>query len=394
MFERKQLQILKSRLLEPRKFIQVILGPRQVGKTTLVKQFIQGIDNPYIFVSADDVPTTNNLWIEQQWQAARIRLKSENADYIVLIIDEVQKIHNWSEVVKSQWDKDTFEDIQVKLVILGSAKLIIQKGLTESLAGRCEIIAMTHWDNLEMKEAFDFTAEQFVWFGGFPGAASLINEEERWRDYILNALIETTISKDILMLTRIDKPILLKRLFELGCANSGQILSYTKMLGQIQDAGNTTTLAHYLNLLDATGLLSGLEKFSCEKIRQRASSPKFQVQNNALFSVMCGRSFTQSIQQPSFWGRHVETAIGTHLLNTCKTSNINIYYWRERNDELDFVLEKNSKVIGIEVKSGNTEKTSGIEKFKQQVKPDHVYLISNSGLSWKEFLTINIMDLF
>jgi hypothetical protein len=394
MFERKQLQILKSRLLEPRKFIQVILGPRQVGKTTLVKQFIKGIDSPYIFVSADDVPATNNLWIEQQWQAARIRLKSENANYIILIIDEIQKIQNWSEVVKYQWDKDTYENIQLKLVLLGSAKLTIQKGLTESLAGRFEIIAMPHWDYFEMQEAFDFTAEQFVWFGGYPGAASLIGDEERWRDYILNSLIETTISKDILMLTRIDKPILLKRLFELGCAYSGQILSYTKLLGQIQDAGNTTTLAHYLNLLDATGLISGLEKYSHEKIRQRASSPKFQVQNNALFSVMCGRSFSQSIQQPSLWGRHIETAIGTHLLNASKTKQINIYYWRERNDEMDFVLEKNSKIIGIEVKSGNTEKKRGIEKFKQLVKPDHVYFISNSGLSWQEFLKMNVLDLF
>ena len=340
------------------------------------------------------VPTSNNLWIEQQWQTARIRLKTENANCIVLIIDEIQKIHNWSEVVKSQWDKDTFEDIQVKVILLGSAKLTIQKGLTESLAGRCETIAMTHWDYLEMKQAFDFTPEQFVWFGGYPGTVSLINDEERWRDYVLNALIETTISKDILMLTRIDKPILLKRLFELGCAYSGQILSYSKMLGQIQDAGNTTTLAHYLNLLDATGLLSGLEKFSREKLRQRASSPKFQVQNNALFSVMCGRNFKQSIEQPAIWGRHVETAIGTHLLNACKTNNINIFYWRERNDEIDFVLEKNSKIIGIEVKSGNTEKATGIEKFKQNVKPDKVYLISNTGLSWQEFLTININDLF
>jgi hypothetical protein len=186
----------------------------------------------------------------------------------------------------------------------------------------------------------------------------------------------------------------LKRLFELGCAYSGQILSYTKLLGQIQDAGNTTTLAHYLNLLDATGLISGLEKYSHEKIRQRASSPKFQVQNNALFSVMCGRSFSQSIQQPSLWGRHIETAIGTHLLNASKTKQINIYYWRERNDEMDFVLEKNSKIIGIEVKSGNTEKKRGIEKFKQLVKPDHVYFISNSGLSWQEFLKMNVLDLF
>ena len=394
MYERKQLQILKTRLQESRKFIQVILGPRQTGKTTLVKQLTQSIAVPWIFVSADDVSTSNNIWIEQQWENARIKLHAENPPYVVLIIDEIQKIHNWSEVVKAQWDNDTFEDVQVKVILLGSAKLTIQKGLTESLTGRCETISMTHWDFSEMKEAFSFTPEQFAWFGGYPGTVSLMNEEERWRDYVLHSLIETTISKDILMLTRIDKPILLKRVFELGCAYSGQILSYSKMMGQIQDAGNTTTLAHYLNLLDATGLLTGLEKYSHEKLRQRASSPKFQVQNNALFSVMCGRNFSQTKEQPSLWGRHVETAIGTHLLNACKTSNINIYYWRERNDEMDFVLEKNSKIIGIEVKSGSTEKISGLRKFKEHVQPDKIYLISNSGMSWQEYLTINVNDLF
>lgn len=394
MFERSQLQVLKNRISEPRKFIQVILGPRQVGKTTLVKQFCKQLDTPFIFVSADDVSSTNKTWIEQQWQNARLKLKTENAATVVLIIDEIQKINQWSDAVKLQWDKDSFEDIDVKVILLGSAKLTIQKGLTESLAGRYEIIAMTHWSYNEMKNAFGLSPEQYVWFGGYPGAISLINDEERWRDYILNALIETTISKDILMLTRIDKPVLLKRLFELGCAYSGQLLSFTKILGQIQDAGNTTTLAHYLNLLDSTGLLCGLEKFSREIVRQRASIPKFQVQNNAFYSVFGGNNFNIAINNPKIWGRHVESAIGTHLINTSKTSNIKTYYWRNGNDEVDFVIEKNNEIIGIEVKTGNKEKASGIHNFNKLVKPDKVILISNSGLSWQDFIQINISELF
>ena len=394
MYQRPQLQILKKRLNEPRRFMQVILGPRQVGKTTLVKQFTQDEKHPWIFASADDVPATGGAWIEQQWENARLLLRTRKSAYAILIIDEIQKIHNWSETVKAQWDKDTFDDIPLKVVLLGSARLTIQKGLTESLAGRYEVITMTHWGYSEMHQAFDLSPEDFVWFGGYPGSAALINEEERWKDYIMNSLIETTISKDILMLSRIDKPALLKQLFELGCAYSGQILSYSKIVGQLQDAGNTSTLSHYLQLLDSAGLLSALEKFSRGLVRQKASIPKWQVQNNALFSVMSGRNYEKSRTDLAIWGRHVESAIGVHLLNSCKQSGFQLYYWRDRNDEIDFVLTHGKKVIGLEVKSGTQHKLSGMEAFKDNMKPDKIYLIGKGGLPWQEFLKMKIEDLF
>ncbi len=223
----------------------------------------------------------------------------------MLIIDEIQKIGNWSEAVKREWS-DTAQRQSLKVVLLGSSRLLLQQGLTESLAGRFETLFIGHWSYREMKEAFDFTLDQYVWFGGYPGAATLINDEERWRRYITDSLIETSISKDILMLTRVDKPALMKRLFELGCGYSGQILSYTKILGQLQDAGNTTTLAHYLRLFNTAKLLGGLEKYSPEMVRRRASIPKFQVHNTALISAQQQHSFQEIAANPSRWGRWVE----------------------------------------------------------------------------------------
>ncbi|WP_372932292.1 ATP-binding protein, partial [Mariniphaga sediminis] len=309
-------------------------------------------------------------------------------------IDEIQKIPNWSETIKANWDSDKLNGYEIKLVLLGSSRLLIQKGLTESLAGRFEVIYMGHWSFNEMNLAFGFTEEQFVWFGGYPGAAELVNEEQRWNDYIVNSLIETTISRDILLMENISKPALLRSLFELGCSYSGQILSFNKILGQLQDAGNTTTLSHYLHLLDSAGLLSGLQKFSKGKIVKRSSSPKFQVQNTALYSALSNYPLPDVLENAENWGRHVEVAIGAHLLNAVREENLTLNYWREANFEVDFILQQKDKVIGIEVKSGSSKFTKGMQKFSSAFKPYKMYLVSNEGLSWKELLKINPVDLF
>ncbi len=394
MYTRKHLKFLKNRVLEGKKFIQAVLGPRQVGKTTLAKQLTREIDIPYLYVSADAVPASNTSWIDQQWEAARLKLKTSGAAELVFIVDEIQKVENWSEAVKAQWDKDAFDDIPIKVVVLGSSRLILHQGLTESLTGRFEVIPMTHWSYEEMQEAFGFSLYQYIWFGGYPGAAQLINDENRWRDYILNAIVETTISKDVFMLSRIEKPALLKRLFELGCAYSGQIVSFNKLLGQLQDAGNTTTLAHYLQLLDWAGLLAGLQKYSKEKVRQRASSPKWQVYNSALFTVLSNRKFQQTLEMPERWGRHVETAAGAHLLNRCIESGINIYYWRDRNDEVDFILEKEGRLAALEIKSGTLYRPRGMSVFQQRHNPHKVYLIGSGGIPLEEFFSYDPVDLF
>ena len=394
MFTKPELITLQKRTAEPRRFIQVIMGPRQVGKTTLVRQLLNNLAIPYHFAAADAVASANNAWIEQQWEAARFRMRSNGATEGLLVIDEIQKIDNWADVIKAQWDKDTFDDLSLKVILLGSARLLLQRGLSESLAGRFELIQLTHWTLAEMETAFGFSPEQYVWYGGYPGAAALISDEVRWRDYILNSLVETTLSKDILMLTRVDKPALLRQLFELGCSYSGQILSYTKLLGQLQDAGNTTTLAHYVQLLDSAGLLSRLEKYAPDKSRQRMSIPKWQVQNSALFSTLSGSTFRQVCTNPVAWGQSVETAIGVHLMRSARLGEIDLFYWREGNDEVDFVIRRGSIVIGLEVKSGRTQRAAGMAAFQRTIRPDKILLVGNSGIPWIDFLRADVKTLF
>lgn len=394
MYERSYIQRVKERVIEQRRFIQVILGPRQVGKTTLVNQLVRQLPMPYVFESADAVSASNSAWLAQVWETARLKMKVSGELEYLLVVDEIQKIENWSEVVKQQWDKDTRDQLNIKVILLGSSRLLIQKGLTESLAGRFELIHLGHWSFAEMEAAFGWSIEQYVYFGGYPGSAPLIGDEERWRTYVLDSLIETSISKDILMLTRVDKPALLKRLFEIGCRYSGQVLSYSKIVGQLQDAGNTTTLANYLSLLSDCGLLGGLEKYAGSIIRRRSSSPKFQVLNNALLTSQGNETFSSVIVNPPLWGRLVESSVGAHLLNHSVSERYNLYYWREGNHEVDYILEKGGKVIGLEVKSGVGAENKGMIKFNDAYHPDNMLLVGTGGIPYEEFLRINPATLF
>jgi predicted AAA+ superfamily ATPase len=392
--DRAQKKTLNNRLNEPRKFIQVILGPRQVGKTTMVLQVLKKLNVENQFYSADNVTNSNPNWIEQIWEAARFRIKQQELNEMILVIDEIQKIANWSEVVKKLWDEDSRNGLNLKIVLLGSARLLIQDGLSESLAGRFEVIHMTHWSFKEMKDAFDFTVEQYIYFGSYPGAASLIEDEQRWKNYVRNALIETTISKDILMLTRVDKPALLKRLFELGCLYSGQIIAFNKLLGDLQDAGNSTTLSHYIDLLSDSGLLGKIDKYAGTTMRQRASKPKFQVYNTALWSAQQGYSFDQLRMEPKIWGRIVESTVGAHLMNAAMAESIEVYYWREKNEEVDFILKKDDELIALEVKSGKNTSAKGISAFSKLYPTKKKLLVGGDGITIEEFLSIEPADLF
>jgi len=395
MYSKPELKLIKKRIeKEERRFIQVIMGPRQVGKTTLLKQFTQQTSLPYHFVAADAVSAADNSWVAQQWEVARTRLKQSESDAFVLIFDEIQKVGNWSEMIKKQWDYDNLHDLPIKVILLGSSRLLLQQGLTESLAGRYELTYLTHWTFSEMQEAFGFNLNQYIYFGGYPGAADLIDDEDRWRSYIKEALIESSISKDILMLTRVDKPALMRNLFEIGANFSGQELSFNKILGQLHDAGNTTTLSHYLQLLNSACLLGGLEKYSPEINRKRASSPKFQVYNNALLSALQDRTMEKITQDPKAWGRWVESAIGVHLINDSLRSNLDLYYWRDRNDEVDFVLSYKNRIIGLEVKANLARGTKGMSVFQDRFHVDKVMLIGQEGLPIEDFLKINPIELF
>lgn len=394
MINRNHLAILTGRIHEKRRFIQVLVGPRQVGKTTIIKQLLANYAYDSLYESADAIMTGNFTWLMQIWETARLRMKAQSSPEFLLIIDEIQKIENWSEIIKQQWDKDTFEDINIKVILLGSSRLLLQQGLSESLAGRFETLLVGHWTYAEMNEAFDLSLEQYIYFGAYPGAAHLISDEDRWKEYIKNSLIETSISKDILMLTRVDKPALLKRLFEIGCLYSGQILSFTKIMGQLQDAGNTTTLSNYLHLLSDSGLLGGIEKYAGNVVRKRSSSPKFQVYNTALMSAQSTTYFQDVTVDPKNWGRLVESAVGAHLLNASIGENFQVHYWREGNNEVDFILEKGNKTIAIEVKSGIRADRLGMQAFHSKFKPEKTLLVGTGGIPIEPFLKINPGELF
>lgn len=394
IIERNHINRLLERISEARNFIQVVMGPRQVGKTTLIFQLLKKLDIPYEFSTADAVSTTDYDWIHQRWETARLKMKSSGAKEFLLIIDEIQKIQNWSEIVKLQWDSDTRNKLNIKVILLGSSRLLIQKGLTESLAGRFETMYVGHWGFEEMQQAFDMTLEQYIYYGGYPGSASLINDEDRWKNYIKDSLIETSISKDILMLTRVDKPALLKRLFEIGSLYSGKILSMTKLMGELQDAGNATTLSHYLNLLGDSGLLCGLDKYAGKVNRQRASIPKFQVYNSALLSALHNLSFELASTDAKEWGHFVETSIGAHLVNHSITERYKLYYWREGNKEVDFIMEKKGKIIAIEVKSGKKFSSTGLSEFVAKFQPARSIIVGTGGLGIEEFLKMNPNDMF
>lgn len=395
MFKRKYFFDIQKRLSEDRKFIQVLAGPRQSGKTTLIQQVMNGIKIPSYYVTTDAVDASSSFWIEQQWEVARLKLKEARRKDFLLVIDEIQKIPNWTETIKRLWDEDTINKTPLKIVVLGSLPLLIQKGMTETLAGRFELIRIPHWSFIEMRDAFDYSLNQFFYFGGYPGTAPLIKDEQRWKNYVNDSLIETTVSRDVFMMSRVDKPALLRRLFELGCQYSGQILSFNKILGQLQDAGNTTTLSHYLELLTAAGMLMGLQKYAPKKVRQRASSPKFQVLNTALISAQTGQSFKDAKHNFEFWGRIVESAVGAHLVNESINTGMEIFYWREGNKEVDFVLKKDNKIAALEVKSGKKEMAlPGIDEFSKKYDTHKKYLIGRGGLELEDFFRLSPTDLF
>lgn len=397
---------LLQRLSEPVRLINIVAGPRQVGKSTLVRQVLRlRPPNTYLSLSADPASESavplpfaeddlletasgsprDAEWLERCWKTARARQRALNGNF-VLAIDEVQKVPQWSSIVKGLWDADRAANIDLHVILLGSSPLLVQKGLSESLAGRHELLRLAHWSFLEMREAFAFELADYIYFGGYPGSAHLLPDERRWREFVRNSLATPSIDKDILFMTRVDKPALLKQLFSLGCELSGQIVSYTKLLGQLQDAGNTVTLAHYLELLGNAGLMCGLQKYSGSHIRQRASSPKLNVLNTALMSIACGYDFASAQADRTFWGRLVETAVGAHLCNTAE-DDCHVQYWREGASEVDFIVEYRGRLTAIEVKSATRQRyASGLTAFSKAFGECRTIQIGGGGVPLPEFL--------
>ena len=384
MYARNIVAQIVERLNESRRFIQIVSGPRQTGKTTAVTQALERVKLPQHFISADDPGSTSGEWLKNEWELARLHTKENEA---VLIIDEVQKVKNWSAIVKLLWDEDSRLRIPLKVVLTGSSTLLMQKGLSESLMGRFEVLHCPHWSYSECKDAFDYSLDEFLLFGGYPGAAPLIKDEARWARYIGTSIVEPTISHDILLMEEVRKPALLRSLFMLGSAYSAQELSYTKILGQLSDAGNTVTLAHYLDLLSKACMLTGLQNYSGNKIRMRKSSPRFMVFDTSLMTYVEGADRQNLLNNTVRKGHLVESAVGANLLARGKTEDFEVFWWRERDKEVDFIIQKGSKLTAIEVKSGRVRNTGGGLDFKH-LYPDALSLVVGSAnLSLENFLT-------
>lgn len=390
MYQRKQFSVLCDRIAESRRFIQVIAGPRQVGKSTLVKQVVKTLTIPYTIETADAIDSNDAQWISDVWESVRQQMIFRGQKEHLLVIDEIHKITNWSEKVKREWDSDTFADRNIKVVLLGSSRLLLKKGLTESLMGRFELIRMSHWSFREMHEAFGWDINRYIYFGGYPGGTTLVNNERRWRQYVTDSIIGPSIDKDVILTSTIYKPALMRNLFELGCAYSGEELSLNKVLGQLQDAGNVTTLSNYLTILDECNLLTGLQKFARDKTRKYNSVPKFQVYNSALLSSLNGKSYEQAFTDSKLWGRWVETAIGSYLINHADEIGYKLYYWREASDEVDYILELRGETIAIEVKSGRRTTNKGLGIFRERFNPRYAIVVGSGGIPVEEFLQIDL----
>lgn len=391
MYRRNIVDEIARRIAESRRYMQVVAGPRQVGKTFGVKQALDDYKGSFDYHLAEGLSMDPLVWLEGVWNAARVRARSGGGH--LLVVDEIQKVVGWSELVKRLWDEDTFNSVPLKVLLLGSSRLLLQRGLNESLAGRFELIEFGHWTYGEMRDAFGFSVEDWILRGGYPGAAPLGGDEARWRSYVRESIIEPSIARDILQLEQIAKPALLRQVFVLGSNYSARILSYQKMLGQLQDAGNATTLAHYLALLGEAGLVRGLEKHYEEVVRTKASSPKLAVLNNALMTAMLPQGFDELRTRPELWGRLVESAVGVHLLATAKAEGIEVRYWNVGAKEVDYVLASGNRLAAIEVKSSVAESISGMREFKARYPRAKTYLVGGQGMSIDEFLTIGVRNL-
>jgi predicted AAA+ superfamily ATPase len=389
LYHRQIVTEVLASLRKGRRLLHIVVGARQVGKTTASLQIAEQWPGPVVRASADEPLPPGPEWIRMYWE----RAGSRRSERPLLILDEVQKVTGWSETVKSLWDEELTVPRPLPVLLLGSSALLVQKGLSESLAGRFLLFRCPHWGYREVRAAFGANLDRWLHFGGYPGAYALAEDEPSWGAYVRDSLIETTLARDVLQLQTVAKPALLRHLFLYAASVPAQIVSYNKMLGQLVDAGNATTLAHYLHLLGSAFLLTGLEKFRGGQARKRGSSPKLILWNNALVSAVSGRPFAESRRDPAWWGRVVENAVGARLLNSVQGLPWEVTYWRDGDLEVDFVVQTPRRLRAIEVKSSRARGSKGMGAFCARW-PDAVPLIvGQGGMPLEEFFSADLTAL-
>ena len=382
-FRRRIVQTIAQRINEQRRFIQIVIGPRQTGKTTAVSQALEGYGHPFLMSEATKGESSAE-WLRAQWFLARNQLRVSPA--ALLVIDEVQYVPNWSAIVKTLWDEDTRSGIDLRILLTGSSATLLQEGLNESLAGRFELIHSTHWSFAECSEAFGYSLDDFLFFGGYPGAAGLRVDGTRWLRYLKSSIIEPSIANDVLLSNDVRNPELMRRLFELGAAYSAQEISYRKLLGQLDDKGNAATIAHYLHLLEGAGMMSGLQKYDGKLLREKASSPRLMVHDTALMTASFGRRRARLLTEPDLRGHLVESAVGAYLINRSHDEGFEVRWWRDGSDEVDFVIAAEDALTAIEVKSGRVKPTTGLARFIVENPQAHAIVVGSPACSLESFL--------
>lgn len=385
-FQRPVIQNIMGSIIAKHSLINIIIGPRQAGKTTAARDISSKWNGPVHYANADLSIGSGIEWIHSHWEEIRKKEGGKKTKKL-LILDEIQKIKGWSDTVKGLWEEDKSINNSIRVLLLGSSSLLLTKGLVESLAGRFFIHRFTHWTYSECNKAFGWDIDKWIYFGGYPGATEFINNIETWKQYITDSLIETVITRDVLSLQTVTKPALLRNLFTLSTHFPAQILSYNKMLGQMHDAGNTTTLAHYLKLLESAFLVSGLENYSANIIRTKSSSPKLILWNNALINALDTRSYNEAKKDFAWWGRLIENALGAHLVNNLQSINYRVMYWRQENHEVDFIVTTGQKLYAIEVKSGTPGKLTRLNSFCKMYPKAKPLIVGTGGISFKDFFS-------
>lgn len=378
---------IAKRINEPRRFMQIVIGPRQTGKTTAVRQAISDAPMPTHYAQATQGGASSQDWLRREWQEARLLAVHGRA---LLVIDEVQLISQWSSVVKGLWDEDTRMGVDLTVVLTGSSSLLLQKGMREGLTGRFELLHCPQWYYGECAEAFGYSLDDYLYFGGYPGAAAFREDRNRWLEYVQDSIIAPSVLKDVVALDRITKPALMEALFTLGSAYSGQEISYRKIMGQLDDAGNATTISHYLSLLSDAGLLTGLQKYSEKLLKTRASSPRLITHDTSLMVASYGRGRERLLTEPDLRGHLVESAVGAYLLKRGRDEHFDVFWWREGNDEVDFVIQSGMDRTAIEVKSGRIKRTGGLNVFANKFPGTHCLVVGSAGAPLDEFLAGNV----
>ena len=386
-YRRDVANTIAKRISEPKGLMQIIVGPRQTGKTTAVRQAMAGASMPSHYAQAVQGSANSEDWLRREWQEARFLATDGRA---LLIIDEVQLISQWSSIVKGLWDEDIRTGIDLTVVLTGSSSLLLQRGMREGLTGRFELIHCPQWYYHECAEAFGYSIDDYLYFGGYPGAARFKDDRDRWLEYVQDSIIAPSVFKDVISLDRITKPALMEALFTLGSAYSGQEISYRKIMGQLDDAGNATTIAHYLSLLSDAGLLTGLQKYSEKLLKTRASSPRLITHDTSLMVASYGRNREQLLTDPDLRGHLVESAIGAYLLKREREEHFDVFWWREGDQAVDFVIQDGLARTAIEVKSGRIKRVGGFDAFTSKYPKTHCIVVGSAEAPVEDFLAGDI----